>query len=308
MDMNTKGFSKILLAVLLGLPAALKAEFVSIPTVLTVHGLNPGAISCDPGSVQNFVHNEACYAAAALFSKMGDGDFDDSYLDYNLGRLCGPDCAQLTAFRWGGDIKDSRASVERLKEQILALHKSARRKGAPFIIVAHSWGTVLTAEALAEMEGDGTAGDLRVHKLVTLGSPLGATAYSLAINGLISGQRFFSTPKRAASIARWENYYTGRDVISSRVDLADENVVIDSDRKYVAAERRLGDMLMLAQIPGYEQKAAEAQEDLKYFSLASETALWHAAYFTRHELTLKSLGETLTIDAADNFSPEYFRH
>ena len=306
--MNTKGFAKLLLAALLGLPAALKAEFVSIPTVLTVHGLNPAAIACDPGSVQNFVHNEACYAAASLFSKMGDGDFDDSYLDYNVNRLCGPDCAQVTAFRWGGDIKDSRASVDRLKEQILALAASARRKGAPFIIVSHSWGTVLTAEALAEMDGDGTAGDLRVDKLVTLGSPLGGTAYTLAINGLISGQRFFSTPRRAASIARWENYYTGRDAISSRVALADENVVIDSDLKYDAAHRRLGDMLMLAGVPGYEQKAAEAQEDLQYFSLARETTLWHSAYFTRHELTLKSLGETLTIDAADTFSPAYFSY
>lgn len=305
--MDTKGLTGLLLASLLGLAPALRAEeFVSIPTILTVHGLDPAAISCDPGSVQNFVHNEACYAAAALFSRMGDGDFDDSYLDYNVNKLCGPDCAQVTSFRWGGDIKNSRASVDRLKEEILALGRSARRKGAPFIIIAHSWGTVLTAEALAEMDGDGTAGDLRVHKLVTLGSPLGGTAYSLAVNGLISGQRFFSAPKRAASIVKWENYYTARDIISSRVKLADENVVIDSDPKYASAQGRLGDMLMLVNVPGYEEKVSEALADMENFSVARETMLWHAAYFTRHQLVLKSLGETLTIDAVDRFSPSFF--
>jgi len=307
--MNTKGFTQLLLAALLALPSALKAEeFVSIPVILTIHGLNPAAISCDPGSVQNFLHNEACYAAASLFSKMGDGDFDDSYLDYHVNRLCGTDCGQVTAFRWGGDIKNSRASVDRLKEEILALDKAARKQGAPLIIIAHSWGTVLAAEALAEMDNDGTAGELKVHKLVTLGSPLGSTAYSLAINGLISGQRFYKTPRRASSIVKWENYYTDRDAISSRVTLADANTAIDSDPKYAAAQRRLNDLLSLINVPGYEQKVSDALEDLDNFGIARGTMLWHAAYFTRHSLSFKSLGDTLVIDAVDSVSPSYFQY
>lgn len=306
--MNAKTGFMTLLAGLILLPAALRAEFVSVPTILTVHGLNPAAISCDPGSIQGAIHNNACYAAASLFSKLGAMDFDDSYLDQNIDRLCGAGCGQVTAFRWGGDIKDSRAAVDRLREEILALDKAAKLKGAPFIIIAHSWGTVLAAEALAEMDGDGTAGDLRVHKFVTLGSPLGGTAYSLAINGLISGQRFYKTPRRAASIVKWENYYTDRDAVSSRIALADGNTAIDSDPKYVSTERQLNGLAMLTEAPGWEEKAEAAREDLSNFSLANGTMLWHAAYFTRHYLQLKSLDATLTIDAVDAFSPSYFQH
>ena len=306
--MTAKSLIKLLIAALLGLPSAAGAEFVSIPTVLTVHGLNPAAISCDPASIQNFVHNEACYAAASLFSRAADGDLDDSYLDANIRRLCKENCAQITGFRWGGDIKTSRASVDRLKDEILTLSASAKRKGAPFIIIAHSWGTVLAAEALAEMESDGTAADLSVDKLVTLGSPLGANAYSLAINGLICGQRFYKTPRRASSVLKWENYYTDKDAISSSLPFADANIRIDADPKYAYAERRLGELLLLGGTPGFEDKAALASDDLQNFSLAGGTLLWHAAYYTRHYVPLKSLDETLVIDAADTFSPAYFQY
>jgi pimeloyl-ACP methyl ester carboxylesterase len=306
--MNTQGLAKIIFAALLSLPSVLRAEFVSIPTVLTVHGLNAAAISCDPASVQNFAHNEACYAAASVFSKIGPAEFDDSYLDYHVNKLCGPDCAQITSFRWGGDIKDSRAAVDRLKDEIVSLGKSARLKGAPFIIISHSWGTVLAAEALAELDDYGTAEDLRVEKLVTLGSPLGTKAYSLAINSLICGQRFYGTPRRASSVAKWANYYTDRDVISSKIQFADENIAIDSDAKYSAAENELRTLSLTYDVPGYEDRAAAAIEDLKHFSLAAGTELWHAAYFTSHSLPLKSLGSTLEIDAASTFSPQYFQY
>ena len=307
--MDTRGALGLLLAALLAAPAALRAgEFVSTPSILTVHGLNPAAIACDPGSVQNFAHNEACYAAAALFSKMGDPErFDDSYLDESVKGLCRGDCGRVTAFRWGGDIKTSRAAVERLKEEILRLGRQAREQGAPFIIIAHSWGTVLTAEALAEMDGDATAGDLRVDKLVTLGSPLGAAAYSLAVNGLISGQNFYQKPRRAAQVARWDNYYAPRDLISSRVALADSNTAIDSDPKYDDAERRLEELLLLqAGTPGGQELTAGTARDLQHFTLAGATELWHAAYFTRHRLQLDSLSETLDIDAVSRYSPGYF--
>ncbi len=299
---------KLLFAALLSLPSAGKAGFVSYPAVLTVHGLNPAAISCDPASIQNFAHNEACYAAASLFSKMADGDFDDSYLDVSIRGLCKDNCSKITPFRWGGDIKTSRAAVDRLKDEILTQSADARLKGAPFIIISHSWGTVLAAEALAELESEGAAADLRVDKLVTLGSPLGANAYSLAINGLISGQRFYRTPRRASSVQKWENYYTGLDAISSPIPFADANIRIDADPKYANAERRLGELLLLGGTPGFEEKAALASDDLQNFSIAGGTLLWHAAYYTLHYVPLKSLDETMVIDAADTFSPEYFQY
>lgn len=303
MNMKTVRRTLLLLAALLCAPAAPRAEFVSIPTVLTVHGLDFSKLSCDPGSVQNAAHNEACYAAAKIFGLMGGGEMDDSYLDYHITRLAAGGRAQVFPFRWGGDIKDSRRSVERLKGEILALHREARAKGAPFIIVAHSWGTVLAAEALAEMEGDGTAGDLKVDNLVTLGSPLGGTAYTLAINGLIGGQNFFSSPRRAKLVAKWDNYYAARDPISAKLALADRNVRVDAAAKYSDAEREVAAMVVAT---SYGAPGAEALADQENFSTARATELWHCAYFTDHSLWLASLGRSLEIDAASEHSPGYF--
>lgn len=99
--MNRSGFIKLTFAALFCLPAALRAEFVSIPTILNVHGLDIKKISCDPGSVQNAFHNEACFLAGQGFSMIPNPGYTDSYLDYNLGELCGPGCAQMTAYTWG---------------------------------------------------------------------------------------------------------------------------------------------------------------------------------------------------------------
>ena len=81
------------------------------------------------------------------------------------------------------------------------LAASAKVKGAPCVIVAHSWGTVLAVEALAELDADGRGAGLTVDKLVTMGSPLGSKLYSLAIDGLISRQNFYAAPRRAASMS-----------------------------------------------------------------------------------------------------------
>lgn len=298
--MNRSGFLKLTLAALVCLPAALRAEFVSIPTILNVHGLDVTKISCDPGSVQNAFHNEVCYLAGQGFSMIPNPGYADSYLNYNLGELCGPGCAQMTAYTWGGGIGNSRAAVDGLKEEILRLGRSAKEKGAPFIMIAHSWGAVLTAEALKELEGDGSGEDLVVDKLITLGSPLSGKLYSLALGTLISGQNFYETPARAASVKRWVNYYASRDKISAYCPLADENVRIDAEAgKYSDLEDRVR-LMAGAAIPA-------AMEDVKNFSVSTETQVWHAAYFQRQSVYLDSVQECLDINAVTANAADYFR-
>lgn len=298
--MNRSGLLKLTLAALCCLPAALRAEFVSIPTILNVHGLDIKKVSCDPGSVQNAIHNEACYLAGQGFSVIPNPGYSDSYLDYNLGELCGPGCARMTAYTWGSEIKTSRAAVDGLKKEILRLGKSAREKGAPFIIISHSWGAVLAAEALKEIEVDGNGEELVVDKLVTMGSPLSGTLYSLALGTLISGQNFFETPARAASVKRWVNYYASRDKISSYCPLADENVRIDAaDGKYRDLEGRVR-LMAGAYIP-------EAVKDVQNFSVSMETQVWHAAYFQRQSIYLNSVQEYLDVNAVSANAADYFR-
>jgi pimeloyl-ACP methyl ester carboxylesterase len=283
------------------LPSALLAEFVSIPTVLDVHGLDFSKISCDPGSIQGAAHNEACYQAAKIFAGAGAGrgEFDDRYFDLGVRGLCGDDCAEVTGFTWGGDIKTSRAAVDRLKEEIVSLGTLAKKKGAPFIIIAHSWGTVLSAEALAELDNDPRTEGFTVDKFVTMGSPLGSTLYSLAIDGLISRQNFYAEPQRGASIKKWVNYYASRDLISSKVPKADENVRMDADAKYDEAENNVR-MMAAAYIP-------QAMDDMKYFTLQGGTEIWHAAYYSEQSIYLDSLGKYLVVDPLKGRSGDYFQ-
>ncbi len=301
--MNRSGL-KIIAAALIALPAALRAEFVSIPTILDVHGLNMGKISCDSGSIDygsitGSAHNEACWLAQQGFATM-DSSYSDYYFDWALRDLCGPACAQITAFTWGSHIKDSRESVDALKEAIIQTGESARSKGAPFIIIAHSWGTVLTAQALAELEDEDRDGGFTVDKLVTMGSPLSTVLYDAARAGLISNQGFLPEPRRARSIEKWVNYYASRDLISGKIPFATENVRIDaddSDYKDMEGQVRI---MAAAYIP-------YAMEDVKNFSYATEVRNWHMAYFSQTSTYLNSVQRYLNIDAVSTYAADYFR-
>jgi len=306
--MKTSGLM-ITLAALLA-PAVLRAEFVSVPVILNVNGLDPAKISCNAGSiaydtVSGSIHNNACWAAKEIFSRAMKNDFDESYFADGLAGVCGSGCPDMTGFTWNGDISQSRAVVDELKDRIAALGAQARKRGAPFIIISHSWGTVLAMEALAELDRDpAAAGTFTVDKLITMGSPLftsiagGYTLYNAATDALICDQGFEQAPRRASSIAYWLNYYASRDKISGRVPLADDNVRVDEDEEYAYLEDHVQTMAA-AGIP-------EAVRDSSNFSLANGTQNWHSSYYKRISVYLNSMQSYMDINVVGKYSGNYF--
>lgn len=306
--MKTSGLMLTLAALLA--PACLRAEFLSVPVILNINGLDPAKISCNAGSiaygtVSGSIHNNACWAAKEIFSRAMKNDFDENYFAEGLADVCGSGCPDMNGFTWDGDISQSRAVVDALKERILQLGVPARKRGAPFIIIAHSWGTVLAMEALAELDMDPeAAGTFTVDKLITMGSPLFSaiagnyTLYNAALDTLICDQGFEPAPRRAGSIAYWLNYYASRDKISGRVPLADDNVRVDDDADYAYLEDHVQAMSAAA-IP-------EAMKDSANFSAANATLNWHSSYYKRISVYLNSMQAYMDINVVGRYSGNYF--
>lgn len=203
------------------------------PIILDVHGLDFNKFSCsDFSSIRSMMGDAvavavmpACAASAGIggaFSLLHH-DWSSGYLAGDLRRLCG-DC-DFRDFTWSGAPRESREAVDQLSSSIRTLDAEAKESGRPFVIVSHSWGTVLTAETLWEMADNGE--DVNVDQLVTMGSPLGGPFYGVMIDSVIPDSRFREKPQRARSIRKWYNYYSKRDPISHRLGLADADINID---------------------------------------------------------------------------------
>ena len=74
-------------------------------------------------------------------------------------------------FPWSGDSQITDVWVDHLRQNLRFFREAARQNGQPFIVIGHSWGSVLSYVALAlESQGsDPLAPDL----YITLGSPIG---------------------------------------------------------------------------------------------------------------------------------------
>jgi hypothetical protein len=83
--------------------------------------------------------------------------------------------SEVVDFKWSRDPADSAQTVTRLKARIKALcqkQAGAQAGTRRLIIIAHSWGTVLAYAVLKQLAAE--EGGLKIDRLVTLGSPLGA--------------------------------------------------------------------------------------------------------------------------------------
>ncbi len=98
---------------------------------------------------------------------------DDLYLMRNLERLLeGDGGVHVLTYNWGGNTSDTTTHVAALRTILRNDYTYVRARGGRFVIVAHSWGTVLAYLALA-FESRG-ADPIIPDLFITLGSPLGA--------------------------------------------------------------------------------------------------------------------------------------
>jgi len=300
--------------------------------VLTVHGLDPSKLKCDPVSVkvpgaQLPMSEEDCNADPEACAQAASGSYLHLYAcekfqdaikakgfgaqeaEYRAGMFLHDRCkaheCRLIAFQWDGDITRSREYVEKLKAAITNAYEEAA--GRPFLIIAHSWGGALAFEALAEMEEYGTARQkaVVVDKLSTIGTPVGGFLYSAAIRGLIGAQNFYTSPYKPASVKKWYNYWAWRDSISSRIDFADKNVRVDNASKY----RQPTDLLSAAyRARGQDGLEADPQveKDLSQVSPPESTELWHGAYYSDFSLSLESIKKEVAVTVYSDFADNYF--
>ena len=84
--------------------------------------------------------------------------------------------ADIMSYGWSRDAQQSPSELSNLRTLIREAHTQAREEGKKFIVVSHSWGTVLSYLALAH---EYAAGNFYCDLFITLSSPLG-TPYALA--------------------------------------------------------------------------------------------------------------------------------
>lgn len=131
----------------------------------------------------------------------------------------------VTAFHWSRDAADTSETVETLRTFLIQKYKAAKQAGKRFIIVAHSWGTVLTYLALSSQSTQADSENrVYVDLYITLGSPLGVnyahsgTKYpeeTLVINYTGNWLNQYSFCETCLPLAtRWINYWAWGDAIS----------------------------------------------------------------------------------------------
>lgn len=126
------------------------------PVVLTVDGIDKNAV--EGGALDKF-----------LLGKKNKR-FESSYLKPVVDGWALS--ADASFFGWSGDYAQTESELRKLKARIISNYSRASSEGRPFVMITHSWGTVLSYRALKDLYADGKLPENAVHSLVTLGSPL----------------------------------------------------------------------------------------------------------------------------------------
>lgn len=164
-----------------------------------------------------------------------------------------PDIKNMSAIvqsnTWSRDPGDSRTEIDRLKVYLSATYKQTQKKNSPLIIIAHSWGTVLSYAALHEL-----GNEVKIDCFITMGSPLnprvgvGLRELVLALlqletikEGLPKGLLLGNISKLQNVTGKWINLWAKGDTFSNEITSANENIQIDKDQGLrVIGEPELG--------------------------------------------------------------------
>jgi len=78
----------------------------------------------------------------------------------------------VSFFGWSGNYAQTESELTSLENKLVTAFNRAKSEGRPFVIVAHSWGTVLSYRALKNLYAAGRLPENAVHAFVSMGSPL----------------------------------------------------------------------------------------------------------------------------------------
>lgn len=153
---------------------------------------------------------------ANVFTDSPVYDFADRDLPYLEPAFRGAwgDFARIQTISWNGDISDTEETLDLIKTYLPALAHNAKTKSRFFVVVGHSWGTLLAYRAIKELSAEGMieAGD--IDQLVTLGSPL--TSQVPLIKGKIKKYGDWTGTKPITDVVReWRNYVIEEDLFTT---------------------------------------------------------------------------------------------
>ena len=188
-----------------------------------------------------------------LFPGSGIED-NDQYLETALENMnLDLEDTSIEGFSWSRDANDTAETVEALRTFLKEKYGTALAANKRFIVVAHSWGTVLTYLALSSQSNQVSQNErVYVDLYITLGSPLGTdNAHSgsnyaeetLVINYTANWVNQYSFCATCLPLAdEWVNYWAWGDVISGPLDgfVPFEENLSWSDRKIDSASTSTG--------------------------------------------------------------------
>ncbi|AXI99957.1 Por secretion system C-terminal sorting domain-containing protein [Cyclonatronum proteinivorum] len=174
----------------------------------------------------------------AMIAESGTYERESNYLEVEIEELINSNRVEIIPYSWNGDIRDTVQHVDSLKTLLLAAYEIASINNAKLIVTGHSWGTLLSYVAMAQLREN-----IFVDLYITLSSPLGTyfahpllTDLEFVIHGTtyswLNELNFSNCYNCVPNINRFINYWAYRDAISGPLgegwDLRAEDVVVDS--------------------------------------------------------------------------------
>jgi hypothetical protein len=137
--------------------------------------------------------------------------------------------AKIHAFAWSRDPGDSSRYIRKLTKETQEIYQNKTKGQRPLVIVAHSWGTVLSYAALHALKGD-----VAVNGFISLGAPLNPCPVSLekgflaleTLKELLPPGLLFNNLQKPASLkGPWFNYFAEKDLYSSPIGPAQNDQI-----------------------------------------------------------------------------------
>jgi pimeloyl-ACP methyl ester carboxylesterase len=141
-------------------------------------------------------------------------------IDNYWSQLIKKEIGSIIPFAWSRNVYDTDDTVQILSKTLEETSKLCIQKGKPFVILAHSWGTVLAYLAIKDNP------NIHVDKFITMGSPL----KSQSLDVRYFTKYYAPNVSSLANVKLWKNYWSKCDPFSGNIPfLKENNIKISTD-------------------------------------------------------------------------------
>jgi pimeloyl-ACP methyl ester carboxylesterase len=220
----------------------------------------------------------------------------DNYLESSLEKnLAGAGKRYLVVpLRWNRNADTTYDIMPELVNRMKIVYAAAAAEKKPVYVVCHSWGTLIMHSMLNNL-----AGQLRVEKFVTLGSPLvpGSWWLDVLIKFGVVKEGLPLQIQKPGNVGEWFNFWAKRDSFSNVIPAADINVRVDE------AADPFTERLLRAEWDQrwYYFSASGLSKVKKDESMLEDNIFWHDSYWKGYRGVFKTIDDSLAVDVFDQF-------